>query len=402
MAAGQYGVWAAHTVSGGAPFAAAAAWLASWVGVWFLVLMALVPLLFPDGHPAWRPLTWFVVGVLLVGIGAAMVKPGPLEIAPRLVNPLGIAAAPWLRDVVAGTIGLTALVLAPACLIAVVLRWRRTSGGDRHRLGWFALGHALMVTTLLAQDAWPPPWGDVSTAAGFTAYAAAIVVPRQGALLADALRVERAELVHAREEERRRLHRDLHDDLGPELAGVALQLSVLATDAADADLAQRVEQARHRLREAVGRVRRIVEDLRPAELDGLGLRGAVTRVADGLNPAVSYQVAADPLPQLPAAVEAAAYRIASEAVTNVARHAGAAHCVVRLRMGGGALLVEVADDGCGLRPRPDGAGVGLSSMRARAEELGGWFAVGGAPDGGTLVRASLPVRPGSIGPSGAR
>jgi signal transduction histidine kinase len=393
-AAGQYGVWATHTVRGGAPFASAAAWLACWIGMWFLVLMAVVPLVFPDRRPAWRPLFWLVIGVLAVATMAAMLAPGPVQIAPRLVNPLGIEAAPWLRGVVGGLTGLTALVLAPACLVAVGLRWHRARGGNRHRLGWFAVGHALMLTTLLTQNAWPPPWGDVSMAAGFTAYAAAIVIPRQGALVADALRAERAQLVHAREEERRRLHRDLHDDLGPELAGVALQLSLLTADATDPAVAERIEQARGRLRAAVGRVRRIVENLRPAELDGLGLLGAVTRVADGLGPAVSCQVVADPLPKLPAAVETAAYRIAAEAVTNVARHAGATRCTIRLQMRADVLLVEVADNGCGLHPLSDCVGVGLSSMRARAEELGGWFAAGPGPAGGTLVRAGLPLRPG--------
>jgi hypothetical protein len=157
-AGGQYGVWAAHTAPAGAPFASAAAWLASWVGVWFLVLMALVPLVFADGRPAWRPLFWLVVGVLATGTVAAMVMPGPVQIAPQLVNPLGVEAAPWLRDVVGGLTGFTALVLASASLVVVGLRWRRARGGKRHRLGWFAVGHALMLTTLLTQEAWPPPW----------------------------------------------------------------------------------------------------------------------------------------------------------------------------------------------------------------------------------------------------
>ena len=102
--------------------------------------------------------------------------------------------------------------------------------------------------------------------------------------------------------------------------------------------------------------------------------------------------APEPLPPLPAAVEVAAYRIAQEALTNVVRHAGARSCAIRLSVGDDALDLEVADDGRGL-PAGRGRGVGLASMRERAEELGGSLELLDRPGGGTVVRAVLPRRP---------
>ena len=145
----------------------------------------------------------------------------------------------------------------------------------------------------------------------------------------------RGELVAAREEERRRLRRDLHDGLGPALAGVAMRL-----DAADTVVASDPDGARAILagvrddtREAIADIRRLVYGLRPPQLDELGLIGAVAeqaaRVAPNGRPAVTI-AAPDRLPPLPAAVEVAAYRIADEALTNVVRHANAGICQVRI------------------------------------------------------------------------
>ena len=213
--------------------------------------------------------------------------------------------------------------------------------------------------------------------------------------LTAALRRSRARLVAAREEERRRLRRDLHDGLGPALAGMTLQTDAArdlsATDPARADalLADLTEQ----LQAATADVRRLVDALRPPALDELGLVGALRAQAarHELGRTRITVVAPGALPPLPAAVEVAAYRIAQEALTNVLRHAAAPRAVVALRYDAPAacLTVEVTDDGRGLPPdlRP---GVGLASMRERAEELGGRCAVGALPAGGTRVRAELP------------
>jgi two-component system, NarL family, sensor kinase len=108
------------------------------------------------------------------------------------------------------------------------------------------------------------------------------------------------------------------------------------------------------------------------------------------------------LPPLPAAVEVAAYRIAQEALTNVARHANAKTCHVRLSVDrvGGALELEVSDDGVGMTEGRR-TGVGLSSMRERAEELGGTLAIEPEPEGGTRVLARLPLSAPKDQPQGA-
>jgi signal transduction histidine kinase len=139
-----------------------------------------------------------------------------------------------------------------------------------------------------------------------------------------------------------------------------------------------------------------VHDLRPPALDEFGLAGALEQQAqrfrrggpDRLD--VELRVAPD-LAALPAAVEVAAYRIVSEALTNVARHAGATRCLVTVGCRGADLAVEVADDGRGVAPDSP-VGVGLLSMEERAAELGGRCRVEARPGGGTLVTALLPTR----------
>jgi signal transduction histidine kinase len=148
-------------------------------------------------------------------------------------------------------------------------------------------------------------------------------------------------------------------------------------------------------------VRRIVEGLRPPALDELGLSGAIEQLADrltaGTDLLVDVEVAGPPA--LPAAVEVAVYRVAQEALTNVVRHAGARQACVRIRVDGDELVLEVTDDGTGT-PAPREGGVGLGSMRERAEELGGRLEVTGRPGAGTRVVARLPV--GAIRTADAR
>lgn len=204
----------------------------------------------------------------------------------------------------------------------------------------------------------------------------------------------REELVNAREEERRRLRRDLHDGLGPRLASLTLRL-----EAARDGLAREPESAAllgdlaERTRDAIAEIRRLVTDLRPAALDDLGLVPAIREVAAEYEHAGRLRIIVDgDLPALPAAVEVAAYRIAVEAMTNVVRHASARRCVISLAVdGSGDLLVDVTDDGNGFPPHPRG-GVGLPSMRERAAELGGSFSVERSPAGGTRVRAVIPLK----------
>lgn len=207
--------------------------------------------------------------------------------------------------------------------------------------------------------------------------------------LTSELRRSRERLILAREEERRRLRRDLHDGLGPALASVTLMAdaarNLLASDASrtDALLIELKEEARS----ATAEIRRVVYELRPAALDELGLVGAIQeQAAQYGNAGVTVEVLADELAELPAAVEVAAYRIVAEGLTNVMRHSRATRCRVSIRCGR-MLELEVEDDGRGIEARP---GVGIASMRERAEELGGSFAVT-SDHRGTRVSAVLPV-----------
>ena len=222
------------------------------------------------------------------------------------------------------------------------------------------------------------------------------------------LQTSRERLVAAREEERRRLRRDLHDGLGPQLASLSMKAEA-ARDLLNLNPSRSealLEDITAQTQEAVTDVRRLVYGLRPPALDDLGLLGALkTQAAHGDHNGLRVTIdAPGELPPLPAAVEVAAYRIVQEALTNVARHAGASNCVVRFAPNEErkVLRLEVIDDGRGMAEDRT-AGVGLHSMRERAEELGGSCVVESLPARGTSVRAVLPLaRDARDGKPGAR
>jgi signal transduction histidine kinase len=205
--------------------------------------------------------------------------------------------------------------------------------------------------------------------------------------------------VSAREEERRRLRRDLHDGLGPQLASLVLKLETARNHMADdPQAAALLTDLSARTQEAVADIRRLVYGLRPPALDELGLvmalrEGATQYNQQGINGLNIMFDAPDRLPPLPAAVEVAVYRIAQEALTNVVRHAEAHTCWVHLRLdeSAGLLCLEIQDDGKGL-PMQRQVGIGLNSMRERAEELGGRLIITSPLAGGTSVVARLPYQ----------
>lgn len=218
------------------------------------------------------------------------------------------------------------------------------------------------------------------------------------------LQESRARLVTRREEERRRIRRDLHDGVGPKLALLAMNLEVIKDlIKRDPDSAERLlDDAGSRTHEAISEIRQVVSNLRPAVLDELGLEGALSILTEQTSGAHRHDRAgpfdvtleatpAGCLGQLSAAVEVAAYRIISEAVNNASRHAQATCCNVQIQVDG-RLSISVHDDGKGI---PPGAvpGTGLASIAERAHELGGTAAVRQAPSGGTLVTATIPLQP---------
>jgi signal transduction histidine kinase len=203
------------------------------------------------------------------------------------------------------------------------------------------------------------------------------------------------QLVFAREEERRLLRRNLHDSIGPTLAALNLRSGairkLIASDPATADA--QMGELREQIREVIADIRRVVHNLRPPALDELGLLSAIHEQARQFS-AGDFKVFVDApemLPPLNAAAEVAAFRIVSEGLANVLRHAQAHNCWIRIVLEREMLTVEILDDGVGMDPGKS-LGVGLMSMRQRALELGGRCIFQSAPQQGTLVRASLPLR----------
>lgn len=215
-----------------------------------------------------------------------------------------------------------------------------------------------------------------------------------GLLLGRDLQRSRELLVSAREEERRRVHRELHDGVGPTLASAALQVETArALVERDPDGAAVIlDRAAQRLRGAVDDVRAVVHGLRPQPLDDLGLAGALTELgARFAGPGRTVTTEVDPLPETSAAVDVAAYLVAAEALTNSVRHGSPRRVEVRLATADGGLVLRVADDGPGV-PAQARPGMGLRSMKERAEELGGRLATGPGLGGrGTTVELWLPM-----------
>jgi two-component system NarL family sensor kinase len=238
-------------------------------------------------------------------------------------------------------------------------------------------------------------WGERRLPAADRAVLDLLATPLTVALratsLSEELQASREELVTATAEERRRLHRELHDSLGPVLTGAALKADGAALAArADPERAERLAtELADQLRQAIADVRRLVYGLRPPALDQGGLVAALRRQEGQLGDIDLTVTAPDPLPVLPAAVEVAAYRIATEAVTNVVRHAGAKQAVVSLSADSTGLRVSVTDDGtAGDAWTP---GIGLQSIEERVSEVGGRWEAGPTPVGGRLV-AVLPLK----------
>jgi signal transduction histidine kinase len=366
-------------------------------------------------------------------------EPNPLLARwPRLLPAL-VLLPPWLMlpamIVPAWPAPFFQWVLLCSLLQIVFLVWallRVREAEARAQLRWFALGFSATalgtIVSILAfmGFAQPPPldWlpGSLLMTLALTVallrhrlFDIDVVVSReiledlrrQAGLAAGALRqtgelqrlnaelsLTRESLVSAREEERRRLRRDLHDGLGPTLASLGLRLEAARNllrrdpERADALLAETAEQ----MYEAIADIRRLVYELRPPALDELGLEGALRQLAlrqAGTRVRVETESA---LPALPAAVEVAAYRIVQEALSNAVRHGQARDCAIRLALRDGGLELSILDDGRGL-PEAIVAGVGLRSMRERAAELGGSLALSRPENGGTEARARLPLGP---------
>lgn len=207
-------------------------------------------------------------------------------------------------------------------------------------------------------------------------------------LVADVAR-SRSSIVRAREEERRRLRNDLHDGVGPSLAAIALQADALVSRLGDAETGAHAVLIRDRLRDTVADVRAVSHGLRPPVLDQVGLSTALRQLVASLEP-IEGVAQVDDLDDLAAATEVAAYSIAAEAVTNAVRHSAASRVRLDASRDDQYVRLTVSDNGRGLPAHPR-AGVGMTSMRERAVEVGGTLEHRSAPGGGTVVSLTVPV-----------
>lgn len=286
-------------------------------------------------------------------------------------------------------------------LASVLAGYRRTPAPRRSQVRILALtlsiaaGATLVLTTLPIALIGRPlaPRSVVAILAIPVVLALALAVIRDRLFQVDLLASSRRRIVAAREEERLRLRRELHDGLGPTLAALGLKIDRARSDAAtDPErVGPLLDEIRQDLRGALAQIRSLSRDLRPPALDSLGLVGALRQQLAALagpdGPIVD--VVAAEIRGLPPATEVAAYRIVVEAVTNAVRHSAAGRCSVTLRIDDDVLEIRVADDGLGIPG--DAIGVGTRAMYERAAEVGGELLVAAAAGGGTVVSAALPV-----------
>jgi two-component system NarL family sensor kinase len=216
----------------------------------------------------------------------------------------------------------------------------------------------------------------------------------RAAQLAGELQASRSRIVTAREEERKRLRRELHDGVGPSLAAILLMLEAASSREDITERNALLAEIRDETKAAITEVRRAVDGLRPPAIDEVGLLGAIRQRAASLSTdRLLFLVDGPPtLPPVPAAVEVAAFRIVSEAMINVAKHSGATRCRVDV-VCDHHLELTIADNGHGNTASGAfaGGGVGRGSMTERAAELGGSCTISDRAEGGLVVRAVLPL-----------
>jgi signal transduction histidine kinase len=372
-------------------------WLTNWAWVPMQALALLLLLRFPDGRlpsSRWRPVQGLVLLWSAAAIAVTALLPGPLgaeQLAPR-TNPWGLAAGRQQLEVALDVLFLVQPLVLLMAIAGPVLRWRGAEQEERRQLTAVARACLLLAVAAplgLASDA-----GEVLEGLTWLVLPASIAyaVLRHGLWdLEVRRRLDRLRLV--REEERTRLQRDLHDSLGPMLGAIAMRAeaarNLLAAGSPTQDVDRILQAIGTDAERAVAEVRRFIDELRPSALADTDLATALHALAAdhqeaGLTVAVTIP---DELPTLKPAAEVALYRVASEALRNVQRHAQAERCRLTVRVDGPDVLLEVVDDGLGLRGQPPG--VGRTAMAERVAALGGDFALREPPGGGVHLSARL-------------
>lgn len=385
----------------GSRLAPAAGWLTNWSWVPAHALSMLLLLRFPDGRlpgRRWRTAESAVAAWAATAFLTTALLPGPLGAEPLapLTNPLGVEALSRGADGTLSALFAVLPALVVLCAAAPVVRWRRAGTRERGALRWLAL--AALVVAASAPLALLTDTGEVLQGLAFlllpTAIGTAVLRERLWDL---GLRRRYDRLREAREQERERLRRELHDSLGPLLGSVSMRAeaarNLLArpdggtpdprVDALLASIGSTTEGA-------LGEVRRLIDDLGP---EALRDRDLVPALVDHVRPyadtfPVTVTTRPDPLPPLDPEAAATAYLVVVEAVRNAARHSGATGAEVHLQTVGDDLRVEVRDEGRGLGDSP--AGVGRRGMERRVAEQGGRLELLAPEGSGTVVRLRLP------------
>lgn len=386
-------------------------WPALWLGGLAFSLLALVPgrVRNPSRRPLLEPVAVAAIDALVL---AQAFGPQPLTgvgttLSP-IDNPLAVPALSGAANMTISYVGL--VIVGYAALGLGLLAWDRITRrqlADSDRRPWTALGLLLPVTIGLGIAIGAATGQGPFAGAWVAAVATPVVVLVVAVVLTvrawtterrttEALRRDAS----AREVERERVRRDLHDGIGPALAGMRLQIEVLrdglppeATAARSA--ADRLEAS---VDETLAEVRRIVDGMQPGALDALGFRGALESLRASLTSTwpdgrTTVEVEVDRgLPALPRPVEVALLRVCAEALSNAVRHAAPTRCLVTVGWAEGSARLRVVDNGTGIATGAAHRGLGLGSMRARIEEVGGTLEVGRPDDGrGTAVTAVVPV-----------
>ncbi|MEU5974571.1 sensor histidine kinase [Streptomyces sp. NPDC047315] len=311
---------------------------------------------------------------------------GPLELRRlRLVDPAGDGRGGGWRSVGYGALSVLAvgwvdlsLLLVAAGIPGVLL----TAPLQPTAPSWAAVAGPVAGVLLLPVAAYPlTAW-----AGARAAVARAVLVPREGELRE--VRRSRARLMDAYETERRRIERDLHDGAQQRLVALTMKLGLAGLDLPPGSrAAQEVADAHRMAKEALAELRELIRGVHPQVLSERGLPAAV-RDAAGRSP-VPVDLDLSLARRLPSTVEVAAYYAVTEALTNAARHSGAARCRISGRVDAGTLVVEVRDDGRG-GASPDG-GSGLTGLADRVAAVDGRMLLSSPAGGPTLVRLEIPV-----------
>jgi two-component system sensor histidine kinase UhpB len=211
--------------------------------------------------------------------------------------------------------------------------------------------------------------------------------------LADERRAGSRAALIAQERERLRIARALHDEAGQTLTAVILEIERAAANGPEGERGQMAALAAE-LQSTLDEIRRISRELRPEALDDLGLINALIALSARAERQGELKIErnfSENLPPFSEEQELVLYRVAQEALTNVLRHAGAAHCLIELGSHDGWVSLRVSDDGHGMPAQLDDDAIGIEGMRERALLAGGSLAVEARAGGGTTIRLTIPL-----------